>query len=142
MNWQGLRILLARGEGFAYSAIPAYGRESVRLLPPLQMVPASLPPPVHDAVAAVERSRAELGYASDRHRANLALLAAEIRATAQKGWTVNELAEEVARRKGLAFRTVLNALHETFRLDVMETCLYVLALRATSGTPRRAKRAA
>lgn len=91
------------------------------------MIPSGLPAPVWHAAHEVERTRTALGDADDRHRASRALLAAEIRRTAKDAWSVDALCDAVAERMGLSPRTVLNALYETFRLDVFEHALEVLA---------------
>ena len=95
------------------------------------MVPASLPPAVHEAAHYVDRTRATHSTAESEYRAAKALLAAEIRNTAKDQWTVSALCDAVACRMGLEARTVRNALYETFRTDVFEVCLEVLAAEIT-----------
>ena len=95
-------------------------------------VETSLPPPLAAAHDALTSAESRVREAARQHRAARALLASEIRATAVKSWSVDELVRAAAREMGLKPRTVQNALYETFRLDVFEVCLRLLASRATS----------
>lgn len=127
------------------SLFPAYGTGTDRLPHPRHMVPEPLPQSVHDAAQLVEEAernvKAALGRHSgeikeldDRRRAARALLAAEIRETAKAHYPrgVEDLCDVVGPLMDIRPKTVSNALYETFRLDVFEQALAVLAKRVTA----------